>query len=262
MRLLYKVGASSKNYIKPYGFKLVTKHNSNYSHKCQGNKGSYKKFAIAGTLLGATGYVGFSYYKQLVSPKIPVGVSVPVEFADKNNNKFIAKRFESAIPGEVNIVAIDQGKIIGSLCYMPDPDSSKHLYFYKVAVSPEARGRGIGKALVSIVVEDSYQQGKGITGLPLASAANFYQNLIDKVVPVTNRFSSIQISVKNNVQEKGQYAKLSGVVIAALRHVGIFTGKMSTGKPISDKATLDKLNQLDDAYLEEQAEHVYELSDL
>ena len=62
-------------------------------------------------------------------------------------------------PGAGRSIAVDDGRVVGSVALVPLTGWSSHVGELRVVVDPEFRGRGVGRALARHAVLEALQQG-------------------------------------------------------------------------------------------------------
>jgi ribosomal protein S18 acetylase RimI-like enzyme len=71
----------------------------------------------------------------------------------------IARRFRKVAPGNCNLGAFEDGKLVGTVTFMRETGrKEKHKgRIYAVYVSASQRGKGVGKALIAALLENARQ---------------------------------------------------------------------------------------------------------
>lgn len=75
-------------------------------------------------------------------------------------------------------VAVEDNQLLGFACY----DTTRRGFFGPTGVAEQARGRGLGSALLLVCLHDMYAQGYGYDVIGGVGPIEFYKNVVGAVV--------------------------------------------------------------------------------
>jgi ribosomal protein S18 acetylase RimI-like enzyme len=75
-------------------------------------------------------------------------------------------------------VAVEDGNLVGFCCY----DTTRRGFFGPTGVDPDARGRGLGTALLLTCLHDMFAQGYGYAIIGSAGPVEYYKKAVGAIV--------------------------------------------------------------------------------
>ena len=68
-------------------------------------------------------------------------------------------RTRLSLPGALDLLALDDGRAVGTASGVPDPDDPSRVELISMWVAPEARGRGVARELIEAIARWAAEQG-------------------------------------------------------------------------------------------------------